>query len=508
MMNQAWDDAYHELWKHAAHHRGLREAAGELPGHTLSHSLRQWPRTCGADVVAIAAVVDPVLRAAPLDAGGYGVERRWHHCTTELTDAALRDPDREFRHNRSFWSTLASIAAYLASVDAPVPGPMWQALFSEVASREPAHRNTAVVDERLHLAAFAYDELWQAQRTALAKLRGADARDPGPNTRGLRMTVPRTTKADILQLATYWTDALAHVEHKRREMGPHGPQVLHYIGLDGDIQRWRAVLADVDTYATSGDPSGLYPKNEAFWRASAHISITVAVIDDAPPPFEMLLDTIIQRPNLERRNASYPGEGTFEKRWNQLHDDFIASRGSDLRDPLPGRVGRPMKVPRTLNAEITKVAEFWNAAWKKLEGRRGIFGNIPGEEIGLDTLKKRWLEVMKDVGELAEKSKVEDVYPKNHEFWRETHDLAVTLDIYNEIPTRLDIALDIGKTLPDRFANVVGQIAHAVGDVANKAGEGLATGLGKSILIGGSVLLGGVLIWRWIRPGSRTAEAA
>ena len=45
-----------------------------------------------------------------------------------------------------------------------------------------------------------------------------------------------------------------------------------------------------------------------------------------------------------------------------------------------------------------------------------------------------------------------------------------------------------------------------MGDVANKAAEGLTTGLGKSLLIGGSVVVGGLLLWRWIRP-SPTAAA-
>jgi hypothetical protein len=54
----------------------------------------------------------------------------------------------------------------------------------------------------------------------------------------------------------------------------------------------------------------------------------------------------------------------------------------------------------------------------------------------------------------------------------------------------------VSKTLPDRLADVVGQIAHTVGDIAHKAGEGVTSGLGKPILIGGSVLLGGILLWR------------
>ena len=77
--------------------------------------------------------------------------------------------------------------------------------------------------------------------------------------------------------------------------------------------------------------------------------------------------------------------------WDKVHDDFVEARGFDTRDPLPGRIGRPMKIPRTLNAEIIKLAAYWNDAWKKLESRRGILGNLPTEQ-GLDTLKKRWTE--------------------------------------------------------------------------------------------------------------------
>src|SRR4029079_16323587 len=108
--------------------------------------------------------------------------------------------------------------------------------------------------------------------------------------------------ADVLQLATYWTMALAQVEAKRRQMGRHGPEPLHQAGLDGEIRRWRTALADVDAYATTGDSTAVYLKNEAFWRASASVSVTISVIDEAPPPFEMLTDTIVQRPT-EHRNV-------------------------------------------------------------------------------------------------------------------------------------------------------------------------------------------------------------
>ena len=144
MMNQAWEDAFQELWNHAAHHRGVREALADPVGPTLSDTLHQWPRTRCADVVGIAAIVDAVLRSAPLVSGAHGVERRWRRCAGQLADVALGDPTLEYRHNRAFWSALASIVAYLASVDAPVPESMWGALLAELAQPMPAPRNTAV----------------------------------------------------------------------------------------------------------------------------------------------------------------------------------------------------------------------------------------------------------------------------------------------------------------------------------------------------------------------------
>ena len=37
----------------------------------------RWPRTTGHDVIAIAAIFDPYVRALPLRYGGHGLARRW-----------------------------------------------------------------------------------------------------------------------------------------------------------------------------------------------------------------------------------------------------------------------------------------------------------------------------------------------------------------------------------------------------------------------------------------------
>jgi len=504
----AWEEAYRDLWHRAADCHGVCRADGETPGHLLYQSVAHWPRTRGADVLAIAAVIDPVLRAAAFEAGGDGIERRWARCSNDLADAAIREPDREYRHNRAFWSALVAASAHLASVEAAVPLPLWRALLDEIRATVP-QRNAPAVDDRLHLAAFTYDELWQAQKAALAKQRGADLRDPAPGLMGPRMTIPRTTNADVLQLATYWTHAIARVEQARRAMGPDGAIALHAAGLDAEIGRWRGVLIDVNAHAVSHDPAATYAKNEAFWRATASLSVVLAVIDEAPTPFEMALEVLGKSMTSERRNASYPGEGSFETMWDRQIKDFTEARGFDLREAPAGRVGRPMKIPRTVNAEVVKLAAYWNAAWRKLENKRGVLlGSLPTEQ-GLDGLKKRWQAVMSDVNEIAEPGKVDDVYPRNHEFWREAFELAQTLDQFSELPSKFDIAIDVASTIPDRFADVMGTIAHTVGDLAHKAGDAVATSIGRPLLIGGGVILGGVVLWRLLRkPAPQPAVGA
>lgn len=289
MMTFAWDDAFHELWMHAAKYRGIATNLGELPEGTRYGTMQEWPRTRGSDVLSIAAVVDPVLRALPAQPGGYGIERLWHTCVIDLEWFALGHVTREYVHNRTFWSTLAATMAYLATIEAPFPaGTTWRALLAEFAT-SGEHRNGPESDDKLHVTAKTYDELWNAQKAALVKLRGADVREPTADMTGIPMAIPRSTNADVLQLATYWTNALTKLEVKRFMGG-----VVNDMGLDGEKRRWQEALADVDKYAKGGTTSDIYPKNHEFWRASGKLSITIAAIDEEPDPLELMVDSVKQ----------------------------------------------------------------------------------------------------------------------------------------------------------------------------------------------------------------------
>jgi len=182
MMNQAWEDAFQELWDHTAHHRGVREALADPVGPTLSDTLHQWPRTRCADVVGIGAIIDAVLRSAPLVSGGHGVERRWRRCAGQLADVALGDPTLEYRHNRAFWSALASIVAYLASVDAPVPESMWGALLTELAQPMPAPRRSPPEASGSSVAGSAVRASWRAPRSASSTASTATIARSGHNS--------------------------------------------------------------------------------------------------------------------------------------------------------------------------------------------------------------------------------------------------------------------------------------------------------------------------------------
>src|SRR5262245_55782926 len=254
MTTHTWDVAFQQLWTHAAKHRGVQSSDDQ------DH---RWPRTRGSDVLAIASVVDPAVRALPPEVGHFGVQRRWRTCASNLADFAVDQPTREYIHNRTFWAQLATILVHLASVDAPVPHELWPALLAEL--ERPHEELEPSGERRIHLRADSYDELWRLQKVRLAELRGEDVHEQ-PGLTAMYLTVPRTTNRDILQLATLWTLALIKAEPKAAALGS---ERIAMTGFDGVRRRWHAVMADIDAHARDGDPGAVYPKNHEFWSTTA-----------------------------------------------------------------------------------------------------------------------------------------------------------------------------------------------------------------------------------------------
>jgi hypothetical protein len=161
-----WNEVYHELWLQAAKSRGTATHVGELLGATRHSTLPEWPRTTGADVTAMAALVDPILNAMPLRPGSYGVTRLWQTAVIEIEAIAFPSPAAEYVHNRSLWSTLLAVAAHLRTIDAPVPEEeAWEALLEALWSPASVeHRNASGPATRM-ITRSTFDGMWSTLRT-------------------------------------------------------------------------------------------------------------------------------------------------------------------------------------------------------------------------------------------------------------------------------------------------------------------------------------------------------
>ncbi len=255
-------------------HLALRQRAYETRGGIELEDGARWPRTTGADVVAIAALVDHPVRTH----GTPGILRRWRAALLDLQREALHAPHDTYALNRSFWSTLETVVVFLDDLAITPPDPeIWDALLDELNT----YRNVGPSGDG-PIAHFdnikTYDDLYNAQLKLLKQKRGTDSLDqPSGFSGGLR-DIPRTTNADVLQLATYWATQLSDV----KEVWGH----------DAVVARWTPVMADVDKLAKPGKPEDAYAKNNEFWRELQQVAIHVAVSDEAPSKWSMVVDSV------------------------------------------------------------------------------------------------------------------------------------------------------------------------------------------------------------------------
>ena len=270
-----WLRAYFALQQTASDSRGVIELQLD------DDETVRWPRTLGVDVISIAAAIDPVVRAQPLRFGGHGLARRWRAAMDDIQREALPAPHATFMFNRSFWSTLAAMCVYLHSQGAPLPS---QDVFAGlmVHLNEPIeHRNVGPKGDgpfKHFDGVKTFDDLFNAQHKYMRELRGEDETMPEPGMVGGKRRTPRTTNADVVALADYWTKQLASVKR--------------VFGAAEVEQRWKAARAEVDAVARVGDPNAVYPKNNGFWRDLQHTAIHVAAADEAPSKSDMMIDAV------------------------------------------------------------------------------------------------------------------------------------------------------------------------------------------------------------------------
>jgi hypothetical protein len=270
-----WLRAFFALQASAMESRGFIEAdvGGDNPA--------RWPRTTGHDVIAIASVIDPYLREQPLRFGGHGLARRWRALVDDLERYALADPRDEYVENRVFWHSLAPVCVYLHSEGAPLPpSDVWDALqallFDDEELRNIGPKGDGPFQHFDNIKSF--DDLFRGQYKHLRDTRGADEFAPEPGMGGAKYKIPRTTNADVIALADYWSKQFAGAKE--------------VFGHKAAMERWKKALVDVDALARKGDPQAPYAKNNGFWRDLKATAIHVAVADEAPTKWDIAKDAI------------------------------------------------------------------------------------------------------------------------------------------------------------------------------------------------------------------------
>ncbi len=82
---------------------------------------------------------------------------------------------------------------------------------------------------------------------------------------------PRTTCADVAQLATFWTREIARAPQNYDDLVPGSQR-----------RRWTAAAAAVSRHC-AGTPEAVYPENRAFWKAMRGAAISIDVERDNVP---------------------------------------------------------------------------------------------------------------------------------------------------------------------------------------------------------------------------------
>ncbi len=266
---QTWTDGYLALRASACESRGIDE-----------HGENSWPRTTGADAIDIAALFDEAIRRE----GSPGLRRRWDMRRHELERVALASPAAPYAHNPELWDTLEGAAIYLDDVDVLVPDDVaWLALGEQLGQLAQiiSLRNAGPTADGPfgHFDNIkTYDDLFLAQYKLLRDKHGSDDVAAPAGFGGGTKPIPRSTNAEVVQLASYWTAELGKAKHVS--------------GYDGVAARWQLILADVDKLAKPGKPDDVYAKNNELWRGIQEVSIQIAVGDEAPSNWDLAMASL------------------------------------------------------------------------------------------------------------------------------------------------------------------------------------------------------------------------
>jgi hypothetical protein len=311
---------------------------------------------------------------------------------------------------------------------------------------------------------------------------------------------PRTLGSDAIAIASLIDPILDEV--------PLRP------GGYGIARLWQSAVIDLEGSAFA-DPAAEYAHNRMWWSTLLAVAAHLSAVEAPLPSADAWSDVLagIWAPAIGgRRNAHGPTthvitESTHEKMWDAQHAEMIQAHGFDVRETPLGELGRPMKVPRTTNADVVRLADYWGKQLVPLQ--LDVMLGRADNTMGFQGEQTRWHAAMADVETYARHGTPSDIYPKNHELWRAMLSLATTLGGFGQVPSSFEMAIEATKLaladLPGRIADAAGNVAHAIGNVAHEASLGLLAGFGKPLVLGGGALLALYLL---LRHHPSHAEAA
>jgi hypothetical protein len=280
----SWTDAYLALADAFGAARGWLE---DIDG---GQRVRRCPATTNADVILLGAIFGDAIAKARGARGSDSMSSRWEVCSTNIEHSALPPADARatYHHDKTLWSCFKEASLYLDHAGYPPPShATWDAIAAQIADPiDHGQRNrwrndwrtdvkvSETSDGRVTFEGWkTYDDLYLAQWDYFRRKRGADQVNGEP--------IPRTTNADVLQLGTFWLNALA-----TNEGAGDRPGMMQW---DTPVAAWRAASAHVAADAIGHDPNATYAHNEELWRAIDDVSSVLTVGKRAPTKAELLV---------------------------------------------------------------------------------------------------------------------------------------------------------------------------------------------------------------------------
>ena len=431
---QSWAEVYQVLRAQAEASRGTVTVAPQGSPGTA------WPHTTSRDAFAIALVFD-----AAIDEHASGAMVARSNGETELLAGEPDDGTDPYVGNRSLWETLAAAAVELDRAHAPLPAPSLidDAMRELETVHPPAPRERRNTSGTMLVTVFA-EPTWRAmalrQLEFFCALRGAV-----PRGKPLELPLPATTNTDVVALAVYWSDQLAHLGSSARD-------TQHRLVYSCWREVVHRVLGDART-ASGREPCAHNPE---FWTSLLLLTTESDACDAAPMPWAF------HDPASHRNAAAIDTGPTLvfppakaDDAANMQRDEYARLRGEDV---VTGRL--ISRVPRTTVYDVRQLAERWSALLAQV-------GEHHAADVSYRHVIDRWHNAVAQVAAVPPDVDPNSVYAHNTDFWEAVMTIAIQIATTAEAPTRWELLKQATwqavKDLPQRAKTLWDDIlAHPV----------------------------------------------